>query len=124
MIKKISSRHNVAPIFILFSHKKNSNSNTIIHDAIYWENKSRKINKNLKTLIIFYMVFSFLLLLSSEFINGNINDLIFSIFTISINFTFLLSIYIYHRSFKIPKIIDIKPILLVISILCILTILN
>tara|TARA_B100000287_G_scaffold170783_1_gene161078 strand:- start:957 stop:2288 length:1332 start_codon:yes stop_codon:yes gene_type:complete len=124
VIKKISSRHNVAPNFILFSHKKNSSSDTIIHDALHWENKSQKINKNLKTLTLFYLLISFLLLLSSEFINGNINGSIFSIFTISLNFTFLISIYMYHRSFKIPKIIDIKPILIIILILCIMTVLN
>ena len=124
VIKKISSRHNVSPIFILFSHKNSSSKETIIENALHWEKKSQKINNNLKKLIILSLLISFMLLLSSEFINDNLNDLIFSIITISVNFIFLILINMYHRRFKIPKIIDIKPILIILLILCIMTTLN
>ena len=124
VIKKISSRHNVSPIFILFSHKNSSSKETIIENALHWEKKSQKINNNLKKLIILSLLISFILLLSSEFINDNLNDLIFSTITISVNFIFLILINMYHRRFKIPKIIDIKPILIILLISCIMTTLN
>ena len=110
--------------FILFSHKNSSSKETIIENALHWEKKSQKINNNLKKLIILSLLISFILLLSSEFINDNLNDLIFSTITISVNFIFLILINMYHRRFKIPKIIDIKPILIILLILCIMTTLN
>lgn len=124
VIKKISSRHNVSPIFILFSHKNSSSKETIIENALHWEKKSQKINNNLKKLIVLSLLISFILLLSSEFINDNLNDLIFSTIIISVNSIFLILINMYHRRFKIPKIIDIKPILIILLILCIMTTLN
>ena len=124
VIKKISSRHNVSPIFILFSHKNSSSKETIIENALHWEKKSQKINNNLKKLITSSLLISFILLLSSEFINDNPNHLIFSTITISVNFISMILINIYHRRFKIPKIIDIKPILIILLILCIMTTLN
>ncbi len=42
VIKKISSRHNVSPIFILFSHKNSSSKETIIENALHWEKKISK----------------------------------------------------------------------------------